>query len=206
MAEVIGLIGAIVGITEAIIKAYSIAKEADRLPKAFEVVSRHMPLVQTTLVTIQENYKSNKDEAAIQKMLESCQQKADDLKYIFEQVCPVEGEGIRRIYRRVVSSFQPGRREKVESSFKEILDTLQTLQTYHIFNNIPVVDLGDAIEEVKNVEPSLPDSPRATIDSSGPGASFNTGPGEMRVNQQHGRGNYQAETMNFAAPAGTTST
>lgn len=209
MAEaisVIGLIGAIINIAEAIKETYATATEANRLPRAFGVVSERISVVQRTLSILQTNYRGTEDESAIRESFLTCKENAESLKFIFEQVCPVEGEGILRKYRKALSSLKPGRSEKVENLFKEILDTLQTLQAFHIFKNlIPIEDLMDAIKEIDEVNPSLPESPATTINSWGTGAMFNSGPGELRVKQQNGDGNYQAETMNFAAPAGTTS-
>lgn len=206
MAEaisVIGLIGAIINIAEAIKETYTIAKEANRLPRAFAVVNERIPIVQRTLSIVQTNYRGTEDEPAIRESFLTCKEKAEDLKFIFEQVCPVEGEGILRKYRKALKSMKPGRSEKVENLFKEILDTLQTLQAFHIFKNlIPVEDLLDAIEEIDEVDSSLPEGAATTIYSSGTGAMFNNGPGELRVKQQNGDGNYQAETINFNTPAG----
>lgn len=206
MAEavtIVGLIGSVVSISDAILEAYKIAKDAQKLPEAFAVVSERMPVVQRTLLIVESNYRRNEDEPAIRQCLTTCKEKAEDLQYIFEEVCTVEKDGVLRRYRKALKTLTPGRGDKVENLFKDILDTLHTLHAFHMFKNlIPIEDLKAAIEEVANVEPSISDSTNTTIYSSGPGAMFNNGSGEMRAKQVYGDGNYQAENIYFQAPAG----
>lgn len=206
MAEavaVLGLIGAIINITDAIKETYKIATEAHKLPQAFVVVHERIPVVQKTLSLVRSAYRGTKDEDAIRESFVTCKVKAEDLKFIFEKVCIVENEGVIRRYSKALRTLKPGRGDKVEDLFRDILDTLQTLQAYHIFKNIiPLEDLMAAIDEIDNVESSIPDTNSTTIYSSGPGALFNNGLGELKSKQQYGDGNYQAETMNFQAPAG----
>lgn len=206
MAEaiaVVGLIGSIFSITDAIKETYKIATEAHKLPEAFTVVNERIPVVQKTLSLVKSAYRNTDDEDAIRESLITCKEKAEDLKFIFEKVCIVEGEGVLQRYTKALRTIKPGRGDKVEDLFRDILDTLQTLQAYHIFKNIiPLEELKAAIEEIGSVDPSLPESNNTVNNSSGPGAVFNNGSGKVMAKQQYGDGNYQAETMNFQAPTG----
>ncbi|SMQ53696.1 unnamed protein product [Zymoseptoria tritici ST99CH_3D7] len=97
MAEaiaVLGLIGAIISITEAIKETYKIAAAAHKLHEAFVVVNDRIPVVQKTLAVIQTAYRGTEDETAIRESLNTCKENAEDLRYIFEQVCTVEGDGL----------------------------------------------------------------------------------------------------------------
>ncbi|KJX99160.1 hypothetical protein TI39_contig371g00011 [Zymoseptoria brevis] len=88
MAEaiaVLGLIGAIINITEAIKETYKIAAAAHKLPEAFVVVNDRIPVVQKTLAVIQTAYRGAEDETAIRQSLNTCKENAEDLRYIFEQ-------------------------------------------------------------------------------------------------------------------------
>lgn len=73
--------------------------------------------------------------------------------------------------------------------WKAILGNLQSLQVYHVFRQaVKDDDLRRAIQEIAEVESSLPESGTTNITSTGPGASFNTGTGTQENWQNYGSG------------------
>lgn len=204
MAEVIsivGLVGSVISIIDAIAETYKLAKDAEKLPEAFAVVNERIPILHETLALIETSYRGSEDEPAIRQTLSTCKSNAEDLSYIFGEVCSVQGDSVFQRYRRALKSLKPGRGDKVETLFRKILDTLLALQAFHVFKNlIPVERLKFAIEELDRVDPSIADGMNTTINSSGTGAMFHNGWGDLSVRQQIGDGGYQAETINFNTP------
>lgn len=207
MAEalsVVGLVGSIITIIDTTTDIYKLAQDAEKLPEAFAAVNERLPILRETFSVIDESYHGSEDGQAIQQALIACKSKVEDLSHIFGVVCSAEGDSVLQRYRKALRSLKPGRREKVETLFRGILDTLLALQAFHVFKHLlPVEDLTVAMQEMDDVEPSMADGISTTIHSSGTGAMFNNGMGEFKVTQQIGNGGYQAGTMNFNSPPGT---
>lgn len=207
MAEaisVVGLVGSIITIIETITETYKRVKDAGKLPDAFTVVKERIPIMHETLTLIDESYRDSEDEPAIRQTLSTCKSNAEDLSYIFSKVCTDEGDTVIQRYGKALRSLKLGRGDKVETLFKKILDSLLALQVFHVFKNaIPVEKLRVALEELDDIDSSIADGNNTTIHSSGAGAVFNSGYGELRLRQQIGNGGYQAETMNFNTPGKT---
>jgi hypothetical protein len=200
---VVGLIGSIISITEAITEVYKLATEAQQLPQAFSVINDRIPVVQKTLRLAQGAYNGTPDEPAIHGSLVTCEENVGALKYIFDKVCIVGGETTVGRYKKAINALKPGRGGKVEKLFKDILETLQTLQTYHVFRNLPMEEVVAATADIESVDPSITDDHVPTINSSGQGAVVQTGCGTVNQKWQVGNGGYMADTMNFGTLPGT---
>ncbi|KAF4998978.1 hypothetical protein FGRMN_2777 [Fusarium graminum] len=151
--EVVGLITATITIVETISKIYNGLKDAEGLPKAFQEVSGGLPLVQTVLEAIEEQIRPDDNSTAIQAMVEvvtRCKIRTEDLERIFKAVMSSEGMSRFERYRKVVR--QLGKEKKVEILAKQLLE-----------------DLQEAIEELSQVGPSLPNEDGINLTQSGSG-------------------------------------
>ncbi|KAM0721363.1 hypothetical protein Q7P37_002287 [Cladosporium fusiforme] len=196
--SVIGVVSAIITIIDTIMETYKLARDAESLPEAFAAVNERMPVLRKTLSLIDSSYRGSEDEQAIQDALITCKTGLEDLKYIFTEVCSVDGDTMMQKYRKALRTLKPGRGARVENLFRRVLDSFLALQAFHVFKTlIPFEDLNEVSNEMESVEPSIPDGINTTIRSSGPGAVVNSGFGAFTMRQQIGDGGYQAETMTF---------
>jgi len=133
--EVVGLIAAIIGISESIIKAYDAIKDLRGLPEAFQTVNTRLPIIQQTLQdasTWAEDIKSDDHAGALKAVLISCKEKIEKLKKIFEEIANTSKKKFNlSVYRILIAKL--GKTHLVETLMKDILGDLGTLATHHIF-------------------------------------------------------------------------
>lgn len=159
-AELVGIISAVISIVDATIKVYNAAKDDAGLPPNFKTVSTKFPLV-SMLLKDAERYINDKADSTITAtftpVLTHCKEKATELQQVFEKVIPTEGDA--RIERYFKAARAIGKGGRVETLMEGILHDLQLLTA-----KLPVAisargqaSLTEAIEEVKELDPSLPD-------------------------------------------------
>ncbi|KAM0124766.1 hypothetical protein ACHAO1_010921 [Botrytis cinerea] len=216
MAEflaVVGGISAVLGTIDIIKKCYDAAKDKTGLPEAFREVKASLPIVKAILNSAHKYVNSkdmNKETCeAIEPLIAGCKEKADKLKEIFEKVMPEDETS--RLERYIQAAKILGKCGKVEALMKGLMERVNLLASCHGMEAATashIEQLTDAIEDLSNMEPSIPD---AEFDT--PSSMFNTnsGSGSMTNHQTNNsvKGNqknqsnwstgnaYQAETQNF---------
>jgi CRISPR/Cas system CSM-associated protein Csm2 small subunit len=201
--EIIGLIGAVVGIVQATIAVSDSIKNLKGLPEAFEEVNKRLPLVEETLSAARTQFENEKpsDEAAakIERILKGCNGKTQELKEIFEKINNAKNKSVLSLYRKIVLKL--GKEHRVEVLMKNILKDLQILtgnQTFQAATQSQVEMLQKAIDELSQVKPSIPDR-----DFESAGNFQHSGKGDLNV--QYGDGDmnnvkgdmYKAKKMTF---------
>ena len=196
--EVVGGIGAIIGIIDASIKAWDNARKDLKLNKTYETVVNRLPILRQTLETCQTNFERIANDipaGAAQDLLDSiksCESKADKLNTIFEETIPSEGEQWYERYRKV--SRRLGKGSKVEELLKAITEDTQALVNYHAVKSASpnlAAKLEDVIKEMGSLEPSLPseeeeEEGKKSFYSNGGEQYVHTGSGMMKVNKSSG--------------------
>lgn len=129
----------------------------------------------------------------MEKVLESCKEKAEKLNKIFKKVIPRGKDGRLDRYRKAVSApFNGGRVEELMEGILRDAQLIATDKLRGIATEQQVEELGEAIKEMTEMSSSLPDetsSVSQTHSSSGHNIA-NTGPGNTN-NIQSGRSGKQ---------------
>ncbi|KAH9225074.1 hypothetical protein DL95DRAFT_254155, partial [Leptodontidium sp. 2 PMI_412] len=161
--EIVGLIGAVVGLVEATIAISNSIQDLKGLPDAFGEVHKRLPLVEETLQAARRQFESEStdDESAgkIEPFLRSCNDKVLELKEIFEKIASSKKKSAMSLYRTIVLKL--GKEHRVEVLMKNILEDLQILtsnQVFQVATQAQMAMLRDAIEELSQVKPSIPDN------------------------------------------------
>ncbi|RSL75455.1 hypothetical protein CEP52_014049 [Fusarium oligoseptatum] len=131
MAEVTGVISAIITIVEASIKIYRTAADASDLPHSFSDAASRLPLIQDTLKLaadgLVEDAMEPESHAPLSTVLEKCTDRAAVLLDIFQTVIiPAEATRAERYIRALRTIPQA---EKVEILMNGIMSDLQLLAT-----------------------------------------------------------------------------
>lgn len=210
-AEVLGIISAVISIVDATIKEYHAAKDEAGLPPNFKTVATKLPLV-SKLFEDAERYINNKADGTITAIftpvLTDCKEKATQLQQLFVKVIPTEGDS--RMDQYIKAARTIGRGGRVETLMKGILGNLQLLviEFPEVMSSRGQANLTEAIEEVKELEPSLPDGFKdaPSFAHYGSGAqNVNTGLGRQynnnsTGNQNNGPGNQFIGTNHIGTP------
>lgn len=185
MADPLSTIASILAILDATIAVYKTVHDAKRLPQAFQKIATQISLAWDILFEAELHYKQapGQDESSIQATLVACKQDATDLKEMYVVVCEYIDSNWLPRYKRHISNLAHGRKEKVEELWKRILETLQTLTSYHIFRNLPTSQkLVPAIEEIEQVEDSAPEEfVGITNTFNAPVGNAHSGPGDNKA-------------------------
>lgn len=167
----------IAGLLQAVAATCKAIKTIKDLPKAFEHVDRHLPLVQRTLNDVQVRLKrrtfTEPEQKSVLQILQDCFQKAQKLDQIFAALdakCRQDNDlrswdKLRGWYRTTLQGIQGHR---VESLMTDILKHLKELSLYESFalaTQEDVMDIKQALQEISHSEPSL-QSPVATYGAS----------------------------------------
>jgi len=161
--EILGLVAAIISVTETTIEVYKAIKDLHGLPEAFQEVSERLPLVMQTLEAAKgqaTNTKSPDEIKALKDILDSCKNKAQKLQDIFMSIARKSKDKFDiSVYRSVVIKL--GKKHRVETLMGDILKDLEILTAHHIFqaatqNQVEL--LAEAKDGLAKVPPSLPDS------------------------------------------------
>ncbi|KAI9668491.1 MAG: hypothetical protein M1829_005369 [Trizodia sp. TS-e1964] len=159
---VLGVIGAILEITKTIIGVYTTAQNLTGLPEAFSLVGRRLPIIQDILKSAEEHLAAETNEAvfrAIKPTVDQCAEDIRSLEEIFAEVKPVDGVWKWERYRKAVKAR--GKGSRVETLMISIFTDVQLLNS-HRGMKMPAENQSrsilDAIEELKAVSPSVPES------------------------------------------------
>lgn len=186
--EVVGLIAAIIEITSAIANVYDAIKDIKSLPSAFREVNNRLPIVKSILESAKTNAEDAPDDdpQKLKTLLDSCEDKAKKLLKIFKELSNLEGKSPTSVYKKLALTHG-GKEGRVETLMGGIMMDIQSLTSYRVFQTATkdqVEALKKAIEELAQVEPSLPDSAfeerAGSFNHYGQGDMFNhTGPGKQ---------------------------
>ncbi|CVL02510.1 uncharacterized protein FMAN_00030 [Fusarium mangiferae] len=204
--EIFSLIAAIIGVTETIIRACDAIKDLKGLPLAFQEVKKKLPLVEKTLQAAKTHAENAPDDEsqALETLLKSCKENTKQLEDIFKKLATSKGKSIISVYRSLVIKI--GKKGRVETLMRGILEDTYTLTTYRVFQaatQSQVEELKMAMQELEQVEPSIPDSDfeemAGSVSHYGEGHIYsNTGSGTQK---NVSRDNYEAaRDMHFGGP------
>lgn len=193
--EVLGIISAVISIVDDTIKVYNAAKDEAGLPPNFKTVATKLPLISKLLEDTERYVKGKADDAltaTFTPVLADCNEKATQLQRLFDKVILTEGDSRIEHYFRAARTI--GRGGRVETLMKGILDNLHLLTTKfpESMSERGQANLAKAMEEVSELEPSLPDGfeNASTFAHYGSGAqNVNTGIGSQYTNNSTGNQN-----------------
>ncbi|KAM0139051.1 hypothetical protein ACHAP3_003319 [Botrytis cinerea] len=157
---VLGIISSIIAIIDATKQIYDAVEDEGGLPENFKKSSAKLPLISNLLRDAEryvDDMTNEVDKAAFLLTLKDCKFQASQLKELFEKVIPEEGAS--RMDRYVKAARTIGKGGRVESLMSGILDSLHllTMKFPQITKPGDKKLLTEAITEVLEMEPSLPD-------------------------------------------------
>ena len=179
---VLGLISSIISIVEGTKKIYDAATNARGLPEAFRVVADRLPIVENILGSTKqdiEKRKVNNDSCnGVKHTVEACEEKAKELKGLFDKVIPEDGASRLTRYYKAVKAL--GKGNEVEKLMRGMLVDVQLLACEHgmkIATPAQQDQIAEAIREVEAVSPSVPEQvfheAGFTNTNSGSGTQYN---------------------------------
>ncbi|KAL3297557.1 SesA protein [Colletotrichum asianum] len=209
MAEVIGLIGSVVGILAAAEVAYQKIKSLKGLPEAFAEVALRLPLAQQILrdVKIQSQNASKEVATTLLPVINSCKENSETLETILKKLDPGESASAWSVDRYISLIKSRGKKGRVEDLMKKILEDIHTLASHKAINaatSEELTSLMNSIEKVGKVQKSVPDElleddARISISQGAHGAMFNqigdytttwNNFGSGAINNIHGNANF----------------
>ncbi|EQB58025.1 hypothetical protein CGLO_01781 [Colletotrichum gloeosporioides Cg-14] len=164
MAEVIGIVGSVVGILAGAELAYQKLKSIKGLPEAFSEVALRVPLAQQILRDVEDRSREALEEAAmaVLPIVKSCKGNAEALKTTLEKLDPGETTSAwnQQVDRYTSLIKSRGKKGRVEDLMKKILQDIYTLASHHAIRSASSGQLDclkEAIEKVGEVKKSVPD-------------------------------------------------
>lgn len=134
--EVIGGISAVISILEACVSLYKNARKDLRLPKTFKVIIQRLPIICDTLQTCKTNLEpqihafSDDVWQSLEDLLGACEDKARDVRTIFEKVMIGEKTSWEDRYKKVVQRL--GKGHKVEDLMAALTADVQHLVNHNL--------------------------------------------------------------------------
>ncbi|KAK2738662.1 hypothetical protein CKAH01_07352 [Colletotrichum kahawae] len=185
MAEVIGIVGSVVGILAGAELAYQKLRSIKGLPEAFAEVALRVPLAQQILRDVEARSQEASEEAAnaVLPIVKSCKGNAETLRTTLEKLSPGESTSAWNLHvDRYISLIKSrGKKGRVEDLMKKILEDIYTLASHRSINaasSEQLDSLKEAIEKVGEVKNSVPDElledgTRVSISHGGQGPMLN---------------------------------
>jgi len=194
--EVISGISAVITLLDTSIKIYDSAKSDTKLSETFEVVRRRMPVILHILQRCKNELEPGNNRIpsdicdALEKILDSCDEKARKLREIFEKVIPGEKDTWEKRYTKVIQRF--GKGNKVEELMATLTQDVQLIVNSNAVNSVTPeqkVELEDILQEMKSIQSSAAEEePPALAFHGGGGAqtnNINSGNGQQINNNAH---------------------
>ncbi|KAK6221307.1 hypothetical protein LQW54_001406 [Pestalotiopsis sp. IQ-011] len=157
----------IAGLLQAVAATCKAIRTIKDLPKAFEHVDKHLPLVQRTLSDVQVRLKrrtfTESEQQSVEQILQDCFRSAQNLEQIFsalDRKCRQDNDlrnwdKLRGWYRTTLQGIQGHR---VESLMTDILKHLKELSLYESFalaTQEDVMEIKQALQEISQSEPFM---------------------------------------------------
>jgi hypothetical protein len=197
---VIGLISGVISIVEATKTEYDAIKDAKGQPEAFRQVAARLPLVNEILQSAKERSRTLDESTreALKPTIKSCKAKAEDLKKLFQEVIRKDDDKWYDRYKKAVGTL--GKGDKVECLMEGMLKDIQVLaceRLIGIATYTQMKELEEAIKEMNEMPPSLPDKARSVIQThSGSGDNIRyTSPGTITIDKGSGDVYYKAGSV-----------
>lgn len=192
---VLGIISSVISIIDTAKQVYEAIEDEVGLPTNFKKSATKLPLISKLLKDAERYINNTADESikvAFTPTIEDCKFHATQLRELFEKVMPEESDS--RWDRYIKAARTIGKGGRVESLVGGILDDLQLLATKFPELATPrgQDQLAKAIDEVAEMEPSLPDGfeQKPAYAYYGSGAqNNNTGTGTQNNNNSTGNQN-----------------
>ncbi|KAJ3951646.1 hypothetical protein N0V92_011935 [Colletotrichum tropicale] len=185
MADILALVGTVVGLLTAAEGAYDKIKEIRGLPQAFAEISLRLPLAREILDKVDKKYANLplSKVGAIAPVIEDCRNNAESLKTILQKLQPKDSasswSNIVNRYTSIIKSM--GKKERVEDLIKKILQDTQQLannEAIKAATSEELEKLENAIKHMNMVEKSVSDEAL----EDGKGVSITgTGPQNFQV-------------------------
>ena len=134
--DAISTLATIITIIDASVRVFDRVQKDVKLPEAFQIIGSRLPIILHTLQTCEENFKSGRDSMtpanynALTKVVDDCDQKAQMLNNIFQQVIPGEDDTKEERYLKIVKRF--GKGNKVEKIMQLMTKDVQLLVDHHL--------------------------------------------------------------------------
>lgn len=180
--DVIGGISAVITLLGASIRIYDSAQNDAKLSKTFEVVRRRLPVILHILQRCKDNLEPTKDSMpsdvcmSLEKILDSCDEKARKLREIFEKVIPGEKDKWEKRYAKVIRRL--GKGNKVEELMAMLTQDVQLLVNNNAVKSATPernIELEGLLQEMKYLKNSTSEEERtALVFHSGGVAQTNT--------------------------------
>ena len=210
VSKMIGSIDDAIAALNGVNEACSDIKEATDLPRAFHVVFERVALVKDTLGKAKSHIRNHSHSIKASRTtvggMEDCMKKCQSLRTIFKRVVAHSDSPILERYRQAVAGL--GKGSRVETLMKAVLEDVHSLierckivkesKTVKAVDEKQLEQLVEAIKEMSNVPPSLPeDAPGGSVNNYGSG-TLNANTGEGTQNNNTGTGSqYIGGTMHF---------
>ncbi|KAH7141570.1 hypothetical protein B0J13DRAFT_557045 [Dactylonectria estremocensis] len=163
----LSVITSTITVVQAISSTYKAIQHLRGLPNEFNEVNRNLPLAQDTLGLARDQLQDlaldEPSKKAIQPIVSGCEEKAKMLQDIFEKVekgtKKAKGGSVLDLYRTFL--LRLGKAHRVEALMQGILRGLDALATNQLFKTATqsqMAQLKEAIDQLSNVESSVPDS------------------------------------------------
>ncbi|KAH7118110.1 hypothetical protein B0J13DRAFT_570440 [Dactylonectria estremocensis] len=163
----LSIIASTIAVVQAISSTYKAIQHLRGLPNEFNEVNRNLPLAQDTLGLARDQLQGlaldESSKKALQPLVSGCEEKAKMLQDIFEKVekgvKSAKDGSVLDFYR--ASLLRLGKAQRVETLMQGILRGLDALATNRLFKTATqsqMAQLKEAIDQLSNVESSVPDT------------------------------------------------
>lgn len=163
----LSIIASTIAIVEAVSLTYKAIQHLRGLPDEFKEVNQNLPLAQDTLALARDHLQGlaldDSSKEAIQSVVSGCEERARMLQEIFKKVEKgaknAKDGSVLDFYR--TSLLRLGKAHRVETLMRGILRDLDALATNQLFKTATqsqTAQLKEAIDQLSNVESSVPDS------------------------------------------------
>lgn len=201
VAEVAGVISAIITIIEASIKIYHTASDASGPPQSFRDAASRLPLIQDTLKLavdgLAEEALDPESRASLATVLEKCTDRAAMLLDIFQAVVASAGTSKTEIYLKALKTIPKA--ERVETLMNGIMEDLQLLATNHAVKAATRKQIEALMDRMDVYDDTCP-SP-ITLNNSGSGGQYiHNGIGHQHIMSGTGtqiNGSFNGGTFSF---------
>lgn len=197
--EVICGISEVISLLDASIKISNSAGNDINLSETFNAVRRQLPIILYILQTCKNNLELGKYPMlsdiceALEEILDSCFEKAQKLREIFEMTIPGEKDMWKERYLTTIRRL--GRGNKVEEVMIAFANDVQLIVN-HLAANFATpgqnVELENILKVMKSVKSSMAEEEHSalTFHSSGETQTINSGSGQQNDSNAHGATQY----------------
>ena len=188
--EVIGGLSAVITIIDVSRKLFDTAQNNLSLANIFRVVGQRLPILLATLEICKARIEAIKESMdastceALDKIFDSCNDRATDLQYIFDRITRGENEGWRRRYLKCLK--RPGKGKKIEQLMALLTEDVQLLVNNHVVKSATPeqnAQLQDIVEQMNSFQST-------TLEQGDSGISFNSSGGQMQNFVNQGKGHF----------------